>query len=400
MTDLLSARICPWGYPGRWSRGAGAVHSHRRLTASLRGVALVIAAGSRSGPSRLFQSGRHEVRVRPRCGESGAHWRRRRRPQRSSRAPRAHAPAGPKRRRAQGWETSRSSTTPGTAPRPVTARWQHWQQHGNTPPSQIASGWFPARGPYSSSDPQVVRAQMREIASLGIRDGDRVVVGARLGRGCTAACRDAGGAWGRASSRAARRAVRRPDAGAARAGAPGIREPRVSTDFYIYDSTRDPTTEWRALNGDCRGSGSSPTRTCRARRQAGGSPASTPMTSTSTTARRSTACVRRRGCTGCCAHRRSGPATTPSARRATRASARGQTARRTTACGERAIRAAADVVTITSYNEWHEGTQIEPARAVGPPYASLRRRLRASAAVRPSAPTSTARRAGRARYRA
>ena len=26
-----------------------------------------------------------------------------------------------------------------------------------------------------------------------------------------------------------------------------------------------------------------------------------------------------------------------------------------------AVRAAADVVTITSYNEWHEGTQIEPA---------------------------------------
>ena len=35
-----------------------------------------------------------------------------------------------------------------------------------------------------------------------------------------------------------------------------------------------------------------------------------------------------------------------------------------------AIRAAADVVTITSYNEWHEGTQIEPASAVGPPYSS------------------------------
>ena len=35
-----------------------------------------------------------------------------------------------------------------------------------------------------------------------------------------------------------------------------------------------------------------------------------------------------------------------------------------------AIRAAADVVTITSYNEWHEGTQIEPASAVGAPYES------------------------------
>jgi hypothetical protein len=28
-----------------------------------------------------------------------------------------------------------------------------------------------------------------------------------------------------------------------------------------------------------------------------------------------------------------------------------------------ALRARADLVTITSYNEWHEGTQIEPARA-------------------------------------
>nr|MBA3347707.1 alpha-mannosidase [Actinomycetota bacterium] len=30
---------------------------------------------------------------------------------------------------------------------------------------------------------------------------------------------------------------------------------------------------------------------------------------------------------------------------------------------EGALRARADLVTITSYNEWHEGTQIEPARA-------------------------------------
>ena len=39
-----------------------------------------------------------------------------------------------------------------------------------------------------------------------------------------------------------------------------------------------------------------------------------------------------------------------------------------------AIRAKPDLVTITSYNEWHEGTQIEPAReaAVG---TVVRRRL-------------------------
>jgi hypothetical protein len=30
-----------------------------------------------------------------------------------------------------------------------------------------------------------------------------------------------------------------------------------------------------------------------------------------------------------------------------------------------ALRASPQLVTITSYNEWHEGTQIEPARATG-----------------------------------
>ena len=60
---------------------------------------------------------------------------------------------------------------------------------------------------------------------------------------------------------------------------------------------------------------------------------------------------------------RSGPGTTHGARSPTRASGRGATDGRTTGCGRSAIRARADLVTITSYNEWHEGTQIEPARA-------------------------------------
>ncbi len=41
-----------------------------------------------------------------------------------------------------------------------------------------------------------------------------------------------------------------------------------------------------------------------------------------------------------------------------------------------AIRAAADVVTITSYNEWHEGTQIEPASAIGATVRVIRRCVR------------------------
>ena len=56
---------------------------------------------------------------------------------------------------------------------------------------------------------------------------------------------------------------------------------------------------------------------------------------------------------------------------------------------ERAIRAQPDLVTITSYNEWHEGTQIEPARAIGAPYLSYDGAYGLTGKP-PSGPTSTA----------
>ncbi len=48
--------------------------------------------------------------------------------------------------------------------------YEHWNQGGHVPPFDLASSFYPARGPYSSSDPKVVRAQMREIARAGIRE--------------------------------------------------------------------------------------------------------------------------------------------------------------------------------------------------------------------------------------
>ncbi len=44
----------------------------------------------------------------------------------------------------------------------------HWQQGAHTPPLDVASRFFPARGAYSSADPRILRAQMRDIRRAGI----------------------------------------------------------------------------------------------------------------------------------------------------------------------------------------------------------------------------------------
>jgi hypothetical protein len=46
--------------------------------------------------------------------------------------------------------------------------WQHWNQNGHQPPGDLYSRYYPARGAYSSSDPAVVDAQMAEIAAAGV----------------------------------------------------------------------------------------------------------------------------------------------------------------------------------------------------------------------------------------
>ena len=46
----------------------------------------------------------------------------------------------------------------------------HWDQGGHVPPLDLASSYYPARGPYSGADPAVVGAQMRQIAGAGIRE--------------------------------------------------------------------------------------------------------------------------------------------------------------------------------------------------------------------------------------
>jgi hypothetical protein len=46
--------------------------------------------------------------------------------------------------------------------------WKHWDQGGHTPPDDIGSSYYPARGPYSSTDTAVVDSQMAELAAAGV----------------------------------------------------------------------------------------------------------------------------------------------------------------------------------------------------------------------------------------
>ncbi len=55
----------------------------------------------------------------------------------------------------------------------------HWTQGGHTPPFDIGSAFFPMRGTYSSSDPRVLGVQMRDIAAAGVDE----VVSSWWGRG-------------------------------------------------------------------------------------------------------------------------------------------------------------------------------------------------------------------------
>ena len=247
--------------------------------------------------------------------------------------------------------------------------WAHWTQGGNAPPQMIGSNFYPARGPYSSGTAKVVRAQMRDIAAMGV---DTVIVSW----------------WGPGSAEDARL---RPVAAAARAA--GLRvalhvEPWAGRtpagvvdalrgldglgirDVYVYDSTSSPDEEWKAalqglsdyrvfahtplagkaLRGGFQGlytydvlvyDGNSFGRMCASARRVGLLCA--PSVGPGFDATRATGDLRVRD-------RKNGQAYDQ--------------------MWQAAVRAAPDVVTITSYNEWHEGTQIEPARDVGAGYLS------------------------------
>ncbi len=238
--------------------------------------------------------------------------------------------------------------------------YQHWQQHDHAPPTDLASDYYPARGAYSSSNPAVLRAQMREIAAAGVEE----VVSSWWGWGSpedqrlsavTQAARQAG-------IQVAVHIEPYPGRSVASVGA-DIAHLRTlgMTDFFVYRAGDFPAADWAQVNATLSG-----VRVF----------AQTALPGFAAAARFSGLYTYdillygggtfERICSE--AHRLHllcGPSVGPGYD-ATRATGDLRVkARRNGATYDgmwrAALAAGADLVTITSYNEWNEGTQIEPA---------------------------------------
>ena len=239
-------------------------------------------------------------------------------------------------------------------------QYSHWQQNGRRPPLDVASSFYPARGVYSSADSLVVDAQMREIADAGIgvvitswwgrssREDRRLplVLGAARRHGLQVAVH---------VEPYRGRTVASTEADIAHLRGLGI------SDFYVWASSELPSAEWASMNGRLEGvrvfantnlaglaaaggfdglytydvllfDGVLFPRLCKQARQL--NLLCAPSVGPGYDARRATADLRVKP-------RRDGA--------------------RYDGMWRGAVRAKADQVTITSYNEWHEGTQIEPA---------------------------------------
>jgi hypothetical protein len=123
----------------------------------------------------------------------------------------------------------------------------HWGQLGHAPPDDIASSYYPARGLYSSSDALVLAAQMAEIRRAGI---DEIAV-SWWGKGSAEDLRLPAIA---AAARAAGLTVAvhlEPYVGRTVASTTvdvaGLRALGIST-FYVYRALDLPLSEWATAN--------------------------------------------------------------------------------------------------------------------------------------------------------
>jgi hypothetical protein len=244
----------------------------------------------------------------------------------------------------------------------VDGGWWHWGQNGHAPPNDIASNYYPARGLYSSADPVVLDQQMQQIADAGITD----VITSWWGRGSLEDKR----------LPAVIAAARRHGLGVAVHLEPygGRTLDSIAADIaylrglgigdvYVYAPAAYDDSDWAALNSQLGGVRLFAQTTlvgwAAKARFTGIYSYDVLGTAASTFGR---LCAQARAAGLLCA-----PSVGPGydASQAT-----GDTRYKSRASGatydsmwSAAIAAGADLVTITSFNEWHEGTQIEPAGA-------------------------------------
>ena len=236
----------------------------------------------------------------------------------------------------------------------------HWGQAGHDPPRDVASNYYPSRGAYSSSNPTVLQAQMREIAGAGIQE----VVSSWWGLDSPENIR----LW--AVTRAANavglqvavhvepyddRTVASVRADIEHLHSLGI------DDFYIYRATDFPAADWAQLNGSLSG-----VRVF-AQTNLPGFAAAGKFTGLYTydvlsygASSFARMCSEARRLKLLCAPS-VGPgymATAATGDLRVKPRLYGATY---DSMWRAALQAGADLVTITSYNEWNEGTQIEPA---------------------------------------
>jgi len=238
--------------------------------------------------------------------------------------------------------------------------YEHWQQNGHSPTTDLASAYYPSRGAYSSSDPGVLDGQLREIQRAGIGE----VVVSWWGRGSPSDARlEDVIAAARAHSVVVAAHVE-PYAGRTIASiADDIAYLRTLgiADFFVYHATDFPADAWKPLT-----SGLAGVRVF----------AQTPLAGYAKTAgfqgiyTYDALTYRGRMFGRMCneAHAQGllcAPSVGPGfdAQRATGLTQTLDRANGRTydSMWHAALRAGSDLVTITSYNEWNEGTQIEPA---------------------------------------
>ncbi|MBW3669013.1 MAG: hypothetical protein KY443_07340 [Actinobacteria bacterium] len=253
---------------------------------------------------------------------------------------------------------------------PADGGWRHWERHGHFgAPADIPADFYPARGTYSSRDAAVVEQHMAELAAAGVN----VVVASWWGRGSyeDSALPTVLAAAGRHGLRVAAHIEPYGGRGTGSVNSDLEHLARLGiTEAYLYDAMGAPAVDWAEVNrrnqsmriwietsrlGDMLDGDFA-----RYAREGGFDGIYTYDPVRYNRPELAAACGAARAqrllCSPSVSPGHSALRTFPS-----RTVVHRDGGRRYNAQWIDAMAAGADVVSITSYNEWHEGTTIEPA---------------------------------------